>query len=100
MKISSDGTVLVIDQVSNSYLFKSGYFQKVEFQTMLQDSGLEFKLTMLDGQPTIFSEAEINVQQLSISDDMVISSTFAKNILSTKRHSFGLVQVPLSFFEE
>ena len=88
------------DKQKEVYLFKSGFFQKIQFDSILQNPGLDYKLTMLDGKPTIFSEAGINVQQLSISDDMVMSSTFAKNQLSQKRHNFGLVQVPLSFFEE
>ena len=92
-------TVLIMDQDSNTYLFKNGFFQKIQFVSTLENSGLDYKLTMLDGIPTIFSEAGIDVQQLSISDDKIMSSTFAKNQLSQKRHNFGLVQVPLSFFD-
>ena len=93
-------TVLVLDQDSNAYLFENGFFQKIQFVSTFENSGIDYKLIMLDGIPTIFSEAGIDVQQLRISDDKIMSSTFAKNQLSKKRHRFGLVQVPLSFFEE
>ena len=78
-------TVLIMDQDSNTYLFKNGFFQKIQFVSTLENSGLDYKLTMLDGVPTIFSEAGIDVQQLSISDDKIMSSTFAKKSTIPKK---------------
>ena len=100
LKTSNENTILVMDRLSNAYLFRNGFFQKITSDFWLEESMFDFELIILDGQPTMIGGNEIIVKQLSISDDMILSTTSATNQLSQKRHNFCLVEVPISFFEE
>ena len=100
LKTSNENTILVMDRLSNAYLFRNGFFQKITSDFQLEESMFDFELTILDGQPTMIGGNEIIVKQLSISDDMILSTTSATNQLSQKRHSFCLVEVPISFFDD
>ena len=100
LKTSNENTILVMDRLPNVYLFRNGFFQKITSDFRLEESGFDFELTMLDGLPTMIGGNENIVKQLSISDDMILSTTSATNQPSQKRHNFCLVEVPISFFDE
>jgi hypothetical protein len=100
LKTSNENIILVMDRLSNVYLFRNGFFQKITSDFRLEESGFDFELSMLDGLPTMIGGNEIIVKQLSISDNMILSTTSATNQLSQKRRNFCLVEVPISFFDE
>ena len=57
------------------------------------------QLTILEGKPTILGGTKTNVEQLTISDDLITYIiTTAKNSLKIPRQNFAVILVPESFF--